>query len=199
MDITNSQVVTWLIALLGGGVSGALINWIRADRSEKRERQIRFIDDQIRKLYGPLYYLVLQSEKLFILSRKFHDFYKQEYIEKKWSVDENTQKILGEETTETLNIANEYIKIVEKNNIKIKELLDNSYAFLDRDDIETMALFYEDHVRLTTEKDNNGNIRIPFRIYKHVGDISFLRPEVIERIKDKFLSKKQQLDSLIKK
>lgn len=197
MDQPLFIIVSLIVSFLGGGVISALINWIRVWRAEKKERKIRFLDDQIRKLYGPLYYFVSQSEKLFELNSKFHNAYNEEYVAKKYSTDELTTKILGEETLETLDIANKYIAGVENNNLKIKQILDNNYSFIDPDDIELFSLFYEDFIRLVTERDSKGRIKTPLNIYKHVGDISFLRPEVIERIKEKFLNKKEELDNLL--
>lgn len=187
-----------IVSFFGGGIVSALINWVRAQRADKKERKIRSLDDQIRKLYGPLYYFVLQSEKLFELNKRFHDAYNKEYVEKKYSTAEYTRKVLEKETAETLDIANKYIAGVESNNLRIKEILDNNYPLIDPYDIEVFSLFSEHHVRLLTERDDEGRIKTPFMIYKHVGDISFLRPEFIERVKKKFLDKKKELDNLLK-
>jgi len=52
------NVISLIISFFGGGILGALINWIRAERSDNKERRIKFLDNQIRELYGPLYYLL---------------------------------------------------------------------------------------------------------------------------------------------
>ena len=192
------NTVSLVVSFLGGGIVSALINWIRVNKADKKDRQIKFLDGQIRKLYGPLYYLISQSEKLFQLNNKFHEAYNKEYCNQEWSQDQHTQKILKEETTTTLETANKYIRMVEKNNEKIKEVLDNQYPLLDPDDIQTTMLFFEHHTRLNVEKDANGKITTPFRIYNCLGDISFLRPEVIEKIKAKFLEKKSKLEKLVR-
>ncbi len=199
MNQTYFSIVSLIVSFLGGGILGALINWVRAERAEKKEHKIRFLDDQIRRLYGPLYYFISQSEKLFELNKRFHDAYDKEYVKKKYSTKEHTMEVLQKETKETLDIANKYIATVESNNSRIKEILDNNYSLIDPDDIELFLLFYEHHIRLVTEKDNEGRIKTPFMIYEHLGPISFLRPEVIERVKEKFLDKKKELDDLLKK
>ncbi|MCH7962368.1 MAG: hypothetical protein IH852_00345 [Bacteroidetes bacterium] len=193
------DTLTFLTSFLGGGILGALINWARAERSEKKEREINSLEKQIRELYGPLYYFISQAEKLFELNKKFHNAYQKEYIDTEYSQDEGTRKILDEETSQTLGIANKYISYVQSNNSKIKEVLDKSYPFIDPEDIEIFLMFFEHHIRLNTERDEEGILNTPLRIYKHIGDISFLRPEVIKRIKEKFLSKKERLEKLLKK
>ncbi len=194
MDNTTAIL---LGGLFGGSIS-ALINLFFAYFANKKERNIKFLDDQVRKLYGPLYYFISQSERLFEINKKFHDAYNKEYVEKKYNTAEFTRKTLREETTETINLANEYIKIVEKNNFQIEELLRKNPSFIDPDDIDLFLKFYEDHIRLVTEKDDEGKMRTPFMIYERIGDISLLRPVIIERVKKKFLKKKNELDSLIK-
>ncbi len=199
MSQTYFNIASLIVSFLGGGILGALLNWVRAERAEKKERKIRFLDDQIRELYGPLYYFISQSEKLFELNKRFHDAYNEEYVKKKYSTAEYTRKILEKETKETLDLANKYIANVESNNLRIKEILDKNYSLIDPDDIELLLLFYEHHIRLVTERDSDGRIKTPFMIYRHIGDISFLPLEVVERVKGKFLNKKEELDNLLKK
>jgi hypothetical protein len=76
------------------------------------------------------------------------------------------------------------------------ELIDTKYSFIDPDDIEHFQLFFEHYVRHQTEFPDNGKLRTPFMVYEHLGDISFLRPEFISRIKEKFKAKKTELDNL---
>jgi hypothetical protein len=165
--------------------------------SAKKKRKIERLTQQIEKFYGPLYFLILQSEKLFELNRSFHEAYSSEYIGTNWSTDERTTRILEGETKQTLDVANKYMGIVQSNNHKIKKILDENYPFIDRDDIEVFLLFYEHYIRLTTERDDEGRIITPRRIYKRIGSISLLPPKVIERVKEKFLSKKKELDELM--
>lgn len=196
--MTYFNIVSLIVSFVGGGIISALINWVRTNRADKKDREIKLLDDQIRKLYGPLYFLVSQSEKLFQLNNRFHEAYNEEYCNKSWSQDQHTKETLKEETTITIETANKYVRMVEKNNEKMEEILDNHYPLLDPDDIDTFMVFFEHHTRLNIEKDTNGKITTPFRIYKTIGDISFLKPEVIEKIKTKFLNKKKKIENLLK-
>jgi len=196
--MNNESIVRLIFSFLGGGVVAAILNWIRTNRAEKREGKIGFLDSQIRKLYGPLYYFVSQSEKLFELNKRIMNAYNKEFIGKKFSEDPGTQETVGKRIKETIGIANSYIDEVEKNNEKIKEILDNNYSYIDREDIDVFIKFYEHHIRLQKERDEEKRVKTPFPIYQEVGDISFLRPEFINRVKEKFLKKKAELDKLIK-
>ena len=196
--MTDLSTVNLVVSFLGGGVISALINWIRMESADKKDRKMEFLREQIQKLYGPLYYLILQNEKLFDLNDKLDKAYCKEYIGKQWSLDQNTQNTIKQESSQTIELRNEYSEIVTKNNIKIRELLDQHYALIDPDDIKTTILFFEHHIRLSTEVDEKGKLKTPRNIYNHMGNISFLRPEVIKRIKEKFSKKRAELDKLLK-
>jgi hypothetical protein len=198
-DQNNISIISVGLSLLVGGFAGTVITQINGYFAERKDRKIRFLDEQLRKLYAPLFYFVSQSEKLFDLNKRFNSAYTKEYIEKQWSLAQSTQDHLEKVTNDTLEIANKYIKLVEENNKKIKKILDDNYSFIDPDDIELLLLFYENYVRLETEIDEKGVLKTPFRIYKDVGDISFLRPDIIEKIKDKFITKKSELERLVNK
>ena len=56
--------------------------------------------------------------------------------------------------------------------------------------------FTNTYIRYIKEIDTQGKTLIPPPIYNKVGDISYLRPEVIEGIKKKFQIKKNELIAL---
>ncbi|MBZ0299851.1 MAG: hypothetical protein K8J31_08930 [Anaerolineae bacterium] len=187
------------ISFFGGGVTSAIIVQIFALRSARKDRKLRLLEEQVRELYAPLMYLVMQSERLFELNRRFHDAYKVEFIDKKFSDNELTQERLISWANTTIDVANDYVKMVEVNNEKISALLDSKFSYIDPDDVELFLLFFEHRIRLTTERNDGGVLRTPIQIYDHVGEISYLRPEFIERVKSKFLSKKRELEKLLKR
>lgn len=173
-----------------------LLNWFREYLSEKKERKISGIQAQIQNLYGPLQFFASQNESYFELNEKLHEAYQVEYVGKKRSQNEKTQKILDQESEKTLDIANTYIRMVTKNNESILEVLRNNYAYIDPEDVDVFREFMVDYTRLKTEVGDSGRLNTPFRIYKHIGSISFMRPEFINRIREKFNDKKKELKSL---
>ena len=199
MNQNNFTILSLIVSFLGGGIVGALINWFRAERADKKERKIRFLERQIRELYGPLYYFTSQNKKLFELNEKYHNAYKEEYIAKKYSRDKSTQRTLEKETLQTIDIANKYIEKVKRNNHKIKKIVDKHCDLIDSDDFELFLLFYEHYTRLNTEIEEGKGLKTPFRIYQHIGDISFFPPQIIEKIESKFFQKKKELQGLLEK
>jgi len=195
--MTAEEIIRLIFSFLGGGLVAGLLDWFRSHRSEKKARKVSALQDQIQNLYGPLQFFASQNESYFELNKKFLEAYRAEYEGKDWSQDETTQQNLDQETTQTLDIANAYIRIVTKNNESILEILRNNYAYIDPEDVEVFSKLVVDYTRLKTELSESGRLNTPLRIYKHIGSISFMRPEFIKRVKEKFNAKKRELDSLI--
>ena len=129
--MSTEEIIRLLFSLLGGGLVAGLINWFSVHCSEKKARKISALQDKIQNLYGPLQFFASQNESYFELNRQFNNAYQAEYEEKKWSSDETTQKNLKQETKQTLDLANKYVKIVTNNNEKILEILKNNYVYID--------------------------------------------------------------------
>lgn len=195
--MTQSQIAILglIVSFVGGGTVSAIINWIRSNIAETKERSTKYVEQQLEKLYGPLYYLTSQSSKLFEIERNLDVAYKVEYIDQKYSDDPDTRQRLREETDSVLYLKNQYIEQVVNNNRKIIDLLDNNFALIDADDVEIFIdEFYEHYIRYQTEEIR----KTPYMVYEHLGAISFLRPEFINRIKEKFESKKSQFEGIAK-
>ena len=189
-----------VISFLGGGVASAIITILFTQlfslKAASKERKLKLLEEQIRELYAPLFYLVAQSEKLLNLSTRIDDAYKVEFSDKQYSKQPLTRERVKEWTTGTIELANQYVRQVEGNNQKISTLLDSKFSYIDPDDIELFLLFFENYVRFVTERTEEGKIKTPDQIYSHLGGISYLRPEFLERVKLKFLSKKEEFEKL---
>lgn len=126
-----------------------------------------------------------------------HDAYNTEFVKPKFSSDPLTQANLGSKTAATIDIANKYIAETVANNQKIKEILDSNYAFIDPDDIDIFMLFNEHYLRYSKEIDS-AKLSTPLEIYSYMGEICYLQPEFLSRIKARFKEKKGVLDGLMK-
>lgn len=195
--MTTEEIIRLILSFLGGGLVAGLLDWFRVHHSEKKARKISNLQAQIQNLYGPLQFFTSQNESYFELNDKFHKAYQAEYVGQNWSQDAETQKAVGQEATQTLDIANIYIEMVTKNNESILEILRNNYAYIDPEDVEVFRQLVVDYTRLKTEVGKSGRLTTPLRIYEHIGSISFMRPEFIKKVKEKFNAKKRELDSLI--
>ncbi|MBW1952820.1 MAG: hypothetical protein JRI66_07000 [Deltaproteobacteria bacterium] len=187
------EIIRLIFSFLGGGLMVAIFDWVRTNSAEKTARKVEDLNKQIKHLYGPLCFFASQNEQMFKLSNKFRDAYNVEYVNQQWSQDENTQPSLRQEATQTIDLANTYIGVVMENNDRVIEILTNNYAYIDEDDVEIFQQFVVDYTRLRKEMNEEVMLLTPFRIYHWVGPISFMSPKFIERVKYKFIRKKEAL------
>jgi len=192
----SNETLNLIFSFLGGGVVVAIFDWIRINKAEKISRRLDFLNNQIRHLYGPLYFFTSQNEKCFELNDSILKAYRKEYVEEKFSKDPYTQENLKKEVMITLDVANAYVSLATQNNEKIIEILRDNYSFIDPEDVDTFQQFVVDYNRLKTERDESGKLKTPLEIYMHVGEISFMRPDFIQRVKTKFNSKKTEIENL---
>jgi hypothetical protein len=66
------------------------------------------------------------------------------------------------------------------------ELLRDNYSFIDVDDTIIFNEFIVDVLRMNKEVEGERFKKMPFEIYKALGDISYSRPEFLKRIKVSF-------------
>ncbi len=98
-----NNTLNLIISFLGGGVVVAIFDWIRINKAEKRSRRLATLSEQLQNLYGPLYFFTSQNQRLFDLNDSILKAYQKEYVEEKWSKDEQTQKNLKKNTTTMTN------------------------------------------------------------------------------------------------
>jgi len=194
--MTPEELIRLVISFLGGGVVAGILNWVFSAKSASKARKTESLTQQLNLFYGPLFFFVSQNDDMFKLNSKFQTAYKAEYTGDKWNQYEDTQKNFRAATSCTLDIANKYVDVVKNNNEKIVEILLHNYSFIDSDDVEVFQQFMIDYTRMKTEVGKEGTLQTPFEIYLRIGDISFMRPEFIEKVKSKFYLKKQQLNEL---
>jgi|SRR3989338_7222127 len=189
-----------IAALIAGGGGGALISAIQNFFFEKRRLKKQFIEEQLRKLYGPVYYKVLVNEKLFEIARSHNKATDTAYFseEKNWSRDQSTQEHLTKISKDSIEIQNSYIDEVKANNEEIKLILDANYSYVDPEDTEHFVKFLQDYHRL--HKEYQGKLRTDLHVYfeleKTIGEISWMDVKFANCIKEKFRSKQETLRAL---
>jgi len=193
--MSTEEIIRLVFSFLGGGLVAGILTWVRTNRADRIGRRVAFLRAQIEHLYAPLHFFATQNRSFFELNAKLHEAYSLEFVEKKWSNNEATQESIRRQAAATLEVANEYISLVTRNNDRILEILRDNFAYIDDDDVDTFQRFMVDYTRMRTELDPEARLKTPFLIYKHVGEISFMRPEFIERVESKFREKRKKLAS----
>lgn len=192
--MSGEEMVRYVMSFLGGGFAVAVGNWLHSTVSARKQREVDHLTAQLQTFYGPLYFFTLQNEKLFELCRKFDAAYTNEFVSKDWSQDEHTQAAVSKDAETTIELSNEYVRRVVANNERVMEILEKGWHVVDSDDVEELAKFQIDFTRFKTEAD--GQLKVPHRIYKALGNVSYMRPTMIELVKQKVHAKEARLREL---
>jgi len=182
-----------IIALLSGAVGGSVITALFEYFKVKYKFRTDYLRKQIDNLYGPLYIVLSHSSKHLEIANSILSAHREHFSRKDWSQEESTQKKLESESTETIDVSNKYVAAANTNNEKIFTIIMKYYSLIDLEDIDIVDDFLRNYVRLRIE--NAGDKKLPFMIYKLVGDISFLPIDFKDSIMKKFSAKKVLLEN----
>lgn len=186
----------WTITttVLGSGACAALFSALLQWWSNRREREWSSFNEQLSKLYGPLFFFTSRNESLFRLYDDYHKAYDTEYGGKKFAPEAHDRAM--KEAKALLEEANSYIRTeVKENNQKVIGLLQGNWHLVDLDDLELFSTFQVDVSRLQ-RTDDGTFAHTSFVTHQHIGPISYMRPEMITRVKEKFMSKRGRLEQL---
>lgn len=189
--------------LFGIGFMGTVILTVylvgQNRKLNKENKKFSNLQLQINNLYGPLYHLVLENENTINLYNEYHKEYNKRFIQGNWSQEKDTQEILQKEASALIEIGNNLINtFVISNNKKIIDLVNQHSACIDYDDQDIFIEFKQHHERLNTEF-GDGKLKMPYAIYKNLGNVSYFLPAFAERIKEKYNKKIREFDSLLNK
>lgn len=196
--MTTEEIIRYVMSFLGGGFAVAVGNWLHAGRAIQLQQELSALREELKYLYGPLSYITRTNEQLFSVNRTIHGVYGAEFIDKKWSNDPLAEKRVHEKAEATLELANAYIDQVVENNKRALEILEQHWHFADLDDIDDFSQFKLDCIRLATEVRENMGRKTPDSVYRALGEISYMRPALIERVAQKVEAKQLRIEVLLR-
>lgn len=182
-----------LASILGGGLIVAVMGWVREIMSQRVSRRVDYLTRQLQGLYGPLHLFCSQNRALVAHSSTINKAYKTEYCDVQWSTDTGTQTSIKEETTATIEVNNQYARLVLDNNKKMVAILADNYSLVDPEDEEAFQVFFLDFTRHQLEFGDDG-LRLPLRIFENLGNVAFYREEFANLVRDRFNQKSDELN-----
>lgn len=175
------EVLQYVVSFLGGGAIGAVVSSLHAGALARRQREADQIGRQLEVLYGPLAFFVAQNEKLSALCGDIRSAFQAEFVATKWSTAKSTRDALRKDADDTIAVSNEYAGLIAANNRRVMEILERGWHLIDKEDAEEFAQFQVDYARHKTEFE--GALRMPLAIHTAVGEIPFVRPSMMQRMK----------------
>lgn len=169
-------------------------------KHDKKLKEANYLREQLQRVYGPLQYYASLCQICFDMNNAYYDAGAKGIdtrVDMSWGIEIVNQlnKKRHEDIEKIIDIQNEYISYTRKFGQKVVDILQEHYAFIDIDDMNIFNHFSKDILRLNTEFDENG-LKTSLEVYRHLEEISFMRPEFIQRVNEKFLVKQEQLRKL---
>ena len=187
--------MTFLMALLGSGAGVAIVTALFQIWATMRQGELQIIQNQLSALYGPLYYFTCLNKALFDLYKDYHKAYDKEF--KDTNIAPESMESFKKEATALLDEANSYINTeVMQNNAKIIKLLEKNWHLIDLDDVDIFSRFQIDMARM--KRSEGQSVRTTISLKEHLGNVSFMRPNMIERVEAKWRLKRTRVEQLTK-
>lgn len=193
--MTIEEFIRYIMSLIGGGLVLAVVNWVKEVRSERRKREIDYLQDQLNKLYGPLHCLSAQNQETLKRAEKL-----QMALNPSMKAESPEQRIppaRGAEADKIIDLSNAYSAKFKENNARIRQLLDANWSLIDVDDVEQFLGFLADCARMQVEVDEMHAEGIAFRVTQQLGDIYYVRPGFVERVTAQWNAKRERLGELL--
>ncbi len=181
-------MTTFLTVLFGSGIGTVIVTVFLFCR----RNEIDHLQQQLAKVYGPLYYFTSQNRELFELHEKYMDAHRKEPSICEYAKE--AKEKVREQKKALIDAANSYVDEVVKNNLKVMDVLRKGWHLIDPDDVEVFAKFQVDYIRFLKFEDEAEIVQMTAQ--ESIGDISYMRVEMVKRIKNQWSEKKGRVEKL---
>jgi len=189
------EIIHYVMSMLGGGLVVFVLNWVKEARSATRQREVAYLQDQLRFLYGPLHCLTAQNMDTLKRAEKLQDA-----LNPNIKTEPHEQQIppaIGAEADKIIGLSNAYSAKLKENNARISQLLEDNWSLIDVEDIDLFLAFLADCARMQIEVDEKHAEGVAFRVKQHLGDIYYVRPGFVERVTAQWHAKRERLGKLL--
>ncbi len=188
-------MLRYTLSFLGGGLVAAVGNWFFAARNQRRQAELDRLQQQLDRLYGPLYFFTSQNEQLFKLYDDIHNAYST-YFNRPWSTEDATQEALKEQGKATIDLGNEYVARVVENNHHVMGILRDNWHLVDADDVKIFSQFQVDYTRFQKEVEEEHARQVPWGVMRALDNVSYMRPAFIDGVEAAVTAKRERIDVL---
>jgi hypothetical protein len=190
-NMGTEEIVRSVMIFFTGGMAVAIYNSMK----EARQKAVANLQEQLRLLYGPLHCLTTQNMEILKFAVKL-----QESINSNSKVAPHEQEIppaRGAVAHKIIELSNTYSAKFKENNARIMQLLEANWSLIDMEDVAPFLAFLADYARMQVEVDEKHGEDVADRVNQHLGDIYYVRPEFVERVKAQWNAKRERLGELL--
>jgi hypothetical protein len=195
----SEELVRWVMSVISAGVVGvvavAILNWVKEARSATRQREVAYLQDQLRLLYGPLHCLTAQNIATIKRAENL-----QQALNPMTNAGPHEQElspVKGARADRIIDLSNAYSEKVKENNTRITQILEANWNLIDLEDVDPFVAFLADCERMqveVVEKHAEGVLPL---VCERLGAIHYARPEFVEQVTEQWNTKRKRRDKLL--
>ena len=192
--MTFYEVLTLPVRLLGGGRLTTIISIYFQRRAARRASELKYLDEALRHVYGPVLHLLTASKMLLTQNRNV-DQTCSEHFKRDWA--EPAMESVNCELKATLEAANDYAaKAVEKID-HVVNIVSTAWHVVDPKDKELFNDIFLQRERIRVEYDDlRGNKKIPPDISMKLGVPCFYKDDWLIQIEASYKRKLARYEAL---
>ena len=187
-------LINLLAGFFGGGLIATIISIWAQSRAARRAFELKYLDDALRHVYGPVLHLLTVSHML-LQRRRDVDQKSSEYFNRDWAAP--AMESVRREVTATDEAVNDYVKKVREAIDQIINIVNTGGHLIDLNDME---VFYDIHLqreRIQVEYDAPRSREIPVEVLMKLGAPCFYKDEWLTKIEASYKQKMARYKVLV--
>lgn len=188
------MAIEFLLSLFGGSIGGLVVfglTWLKEARATKQQRELTFLHDQAKLLYGPLHLWTALTLKAFERHAQLQNVVDRQCTGEQFKAMSSEYR--EKATKKLIDLMNSYSAKPREYNQRSLEILTANWHLVDPEDIEVFSEFLLHQQRVELE---------PFEVWKEfdipirkalVGDFPAIPPAFVKRVNERWDAKRERL------
>lgn len=186
---------SFLSFLIGGGIGGVLVGWLK-DRIQAREnRRADHLKEQLRCIYGPASFLAEYSYSINERYGNLNAVYDREFCKPGGCYHGNTGDLGNDAAKQVIDVLNSYGTELRLNNEKLAKVIQDNYHLIDRTDMPFFQKLVMEQTRLVKENPQDGR-RLPVLLMMKLDPPIIYSTDTTQYIRRRLESMNSELDGL---
>jgi hypothetical protein len=183
---------------IAGSIAVACIAARRHGQEQRISRRAGFLENQLKRVYGPVNFFIRQNKLIFEHSRNLQEAGIDLFSKGPASTEAEVMKAQEKQIDDAIDVGNDFLAQAVGNNHAISEYLSENYAYVDLDDAKLFDEIAFNTIRheIEFERSKKGKARLALELQLKLTLPTFLHPAWIDTLQTRFEQKLTELERL---